>query len=272
MLGKSNSTISNYGRCLSHMALHFNCCPSELDKEQILDYLHYCKSLHKTPSESFFKHTVYGLRALFKLKGLDARHVCLPSIERSKKLPVVLSIEEVKQLIKTPKLLKHRLIISMLYDCGLRNFELRNVKISDVDFNRKQLHIRQGKGRKDRYVPLSTLLLRGLQTYLKAENPVIWLFNGNNSKGEKVGLSGHGVFWIVNSACKKSGIQKQVTAHVLRHSYATHLLEMGLDIVSLKELLGHSCIETTMIYLHISQLGRSKAFAPLDKVFQFKKE
>ena len=254
------------------MALHFNCCPSELDKEQILDYLLYCKNQHKTPSESFFKHTVYGLRALFHLKGLDATHVHLPSIERSKKLPVILSVEEVKQLINAPKLLKHRLVISMLYDCGLRNFELRNVKIADVDLYRKQLHIRQGKGRKDRYVPLSNILLRGLQTYLNSEKPLDWLFNGNNSKGEKVALSGHGVFWIVNSARKKSGLQKKVTAHMLRHSYATHLLEMGLDIVSLKELLGHSRIETTMVYLHISQLGRSCSFAPLDRLYPFKGE
>jgi len=87
--GKSSSTIQNYGRCLAHMALYFECRPSELDTEQVLDYLQFCKNQHQTPSESFFKHTVYGLRALYKLKGIKAKHVILPQIEGSKKLPVV---------------------------------------------------------------------------------------------------------------------------------------------------------------------------------------
>jgi site-specific recombinase XerD len=253
------------------MALHFNCCPTELDLEQVLDYLHYCKSQRNTPSASFFKHTVYGLRAVYRLKGLDANRLRLPSLERSKKLPVVLSQSEVKLLINTPKLLKHRILIGLLYDCGLRNFELRNLKLVDLDFDRKKLHIRQGKGRKDRYVPLGELLIKGLQKYITNEKPNCWLFNGNNRKAEPCQLSQHGVYWVVSETRKKSGINKAVTAHTLRHSYATHLLEMGLDIVSLKEALGHSCIETTMVYLHISQLGRQRTFSPLDRIYKYPK-
>lgn len=253
------------------MALHFNCCPTELDSEQVLDYLHFCQQQHKTPSESFFKHTVYGLRAAYRLKGMDAKRISLPSIERSKKLPVVLSQSEIKLLLRTPKLLKHRLILGLLYDCGLRCFELRNIELQDLDFDRKMLHIRQGKGRKDRYVPLGNLLIKGLKTYLQSARPQKWLFTGNNYKGEVVGLSQHGVYWVVSEARKKSAIQKPITAHTLRHSYATHLLEMGLDIVSLKEVLGHSTIETTMVYLHVSQLGRQLTFSPLDKVYNYTK-
>ena len=148
--GKSESTIKNYGRCLSHMAIHFNCCPSELNKEQVLEYLLYLKNLHKTPSESYFKHTVYGLRALYKLYGMEDKHISLPQIQRSKKLPIVLSQQEIKTILKTPKLLKHRILLGLLYDCGLRRFELLNIEITDLDFDRKMLHIRQGKGRKDR--------------------------------------------------------------------------------------------------------------------------
>jgi len=166
------------------MVLHFNCCPTELDREQVLDYLHFCQSQKNTPSASFFKHTVYGLRAVYRLKEMDDKRISLPSIERSKKLPIVLSQSEVKCLINTPKLLKHRLVISLLYDCGLRNFELRNIKLGDLDFDRKKLHIRQGKGRKDRYVPLGNLLIKGLQKYISNEKPRCWLFNGNNQKGE----------------------------------------------------------------------------------------
>lgn len=160
--------------------------------------------------------------------------------------------------------------VRFLY-CGLRNFELRNVELPDLDFDRKTLHIRQGKGRKDRYVPLGNLLIKGLQKYIAHENPQKWLFNGNNRKGEPCQLSSHGVYWVVSETRKKSGIQKPITAHTLRHSYATHLLEMGLDIVSLKEALGHSSIETTMVYLHISQLGRQRTFSPLDKVYGYTK-
>jgi len=244
------------------MALHFNCSPPGLDEEQVLDYLHYLKTQSKTPSPSYFKHTVYGLRFAYKVMGVDRKNVFLPSLKFPKKLPVVLSNQEVKRLLKTPQLLKHRLILSMLYGCGLRRFELLNIKLQDIDLDRKMLHIREGKGRKDRYVPLGKHLVRGLKTYIGAEHPYIWLFNGKNNLGQLQQFSETGVQWVVKEAAKKSGIRKHVTSHVLRHTYATHLLEMGLDIMTLKDLLGHSDINTTLVYLHIAQLGRGRAFNP----------
>lgn len=265
--GKSQSTLTNYARCLSHIALHFKCSPLELDQEQVLDYLHELKSRHKTPSDSFFKHTVYGLRYLYRVYGLPGHRVSLPSIERPKKLPVVLSKQEVRLLLKTPKLHKHRLMLALLYGCGLRSMELRNLYIKDVDMDREQLHVRQGKGRKDRYVPLCGLLVRGIRKYLASERPVGWLFNGNDAQGRAVGLSANGVRWVVKQAGQRSGIRKQVTTHVLRHSYATHLLEMGMDIMTLKELLGHVDIQTTLVYLHVSRYGQGMAFGPLEKLY-----
>jgi site-specific recombinase XerD len=193
--------------------------------------------------------------------------VVLPSIERPRKLPVVLNQNEVKQLLKAPKLLKHRLVLALLYGCGLRNFELRNLQRRDLDFDRKMLHVRQGKGRKDRYVPLSEMHIRGLKEYFLAENPTIWCFNGNDIEGKPVQLSSQGIQWIVREARKGSGIQKEVTAHILRHTYATHLLEMGLDIMSVRDLLGHADIQTTLIYLHVAQSGRQKPFSPLDRLY-----
>ncbi len=251
------------------MALHFNCCPSELDTEQVLDYLLFLKEQHHTPSDSTFRHTVYGLRALYKLYDMQYKHISMPSIESSKKLPVVLSREEIKLLIKTPKLLKHRLIISLLYDCGLRRFELLNIEIQDLDFDRKMLHIRQGKGRKDRYVPLGELLIRGLKQYIAVEKPTKWLFYRYDTNGKLCPHSASGVQWAIKQARKECGIKKHITSHCLRHTYATHLLEMGLDIMSLKDLLGHSNVQTTMMYLHISQLGRQTAFSPLDKIYDY---
>jgi integrase/recombinase XerD len=158
----------------------------------------------------------------------------------------------------------------MLYGCGLRRFELLNIKIQDVDIDRKMLHIREGKGRKDRYVPLGENLARGLKTYIEAERPYRWLLNGKSKDGAIQQFSETGVQWVIKEARKRAGIKKHVTSHVLRHTYATHLLEMGLDIMSLKELLGYTDIRTTLIYLHIAQMGRERVFCPLDKLYSVK--
>jgi len=182
--GKSESTLTNYSRCLATMALHFNCSPIELDEEQVLDYLHYLKTQSKTPSSSYFKHTVYGLRFAYRVMGVAKKNVFLSSLKFPKKLPVVLSHQEIKRLLKVPQLLKHRIILAMLYGCGLRRFELLNIKLQDIDLDRKMLHICEGKGRKDRYVPLGEHLVRGLKTYIDAEYPYRWLLNGKSKDGE----------------------------------------------------------------------------------------
>lgn len=267
LAGRSQSTLTNYGRCLAHMGLYFKCDLLELDDEAILDYLHYLKTKRHTPSESYFKHTVYGLRYLFRIYKKEESRVILPSIERQKALPVVLSQEEVKLLLRSARLLKHRLIVAMLYGCGLRNFELCNVEQADIDFDRKQVHVREGKYRKDRYVPLCDLLIRGIKKHIESEAPYRYLFNGKSRTGEHVALTPRGVQWVIKEVRSKSGIKKKVTAHSLRHSYATHLLEMGTDIVTLKELLGHEDIQTTLIYLHVARLGRHQPFSPLEKLY-----
>jgi len=239
----------------------------DLDDERILDYLHHLKKKHKTPSDSFFKHTVYGLRYLYRIYGRTESRVILPSIERPRKLPVVLSRQEVRRLLGAPRLLKHRLILALLYGCGLRNFELCKLRLTDLDLDRQVLHVREGKGRKDRYVPLCPLLVRGIVRYLEAEHPVAYLFNGKNSAGDYSALTPRGVQWALREARRLSGIKKQVTAHILRHTYATHLLEMGTDIVTLKELLGHVSVLTTMEYLHVAQWSRKPPFSPLEKLY-----
>lgn len=249
------------------MAQYFNTNPVLLDEEQVLDYLHYLKQQKKTPSESLFKHTVYGLRYAYRMEGMKAKRVVLPSLERPKTLPVVLSKQEMRRLLLAPNLMRHRLIIGMLYGCGLRCFELCRLHIKDIDFDRLAVHVRKGKGRKDRYLPLSKHLARGLKVYLNNEHPAQWLFNGQDEGGQKMPLSQKGVWWVVSHARKKANLNKEVTTHTLRHTFATHLLEDGLDIVSIKELLGHAHIETTLVYLHVSQMGRRKPFSPLDTLY-----
>lgn len=249
------------------MALHYGCSPLELDEEQIFDYLYYLKTQSQTPSLSYFKHTVYGLRFAYKVMGITNMQVSLPSVKSPQKLPVVLSYEEVRRLIKSPQFLRHRLILAMIYGCGLRRLELINLKLRDVDMDRGMLHIKNGKGHKDRYVPLGHHLIRGLKAYLKAERPYVWLFNGRSNTGQLQQLSRNGLQWIISKACEQAEIEKHVTAHVLRHSYATHLMEMGLDIMTIKELLGHSDLKSTLVYLHVARYEKENAFCPLDKLY-----
>ncbi len=210
------------------------------------------------------KHTVYGLRYLFRLFGREDRAIRLPILHRPKKLPVVLSQEECRRLFRTPRLLKHRVMLSLIYSAGLRMSELKNLRPEDIDADRMQIHIRQGKYYKDRYVPLSGLMLRGLRKYQSVIQPKEWLFNGKETGSQ---ISSRGIQWAMREAVKKSGIQKHAVVHTLRHSYATHLLEMGVDIVTIKELLGHQTIQTTMVYLHVARLQPKAAFSPLDKLY-----
>ncbi|EHQ04173.1 integrase family protein [Gillisia limnaea DSM 15749] len=267
--GKAKSTLNNYLRCLAHLALHYNQSPEKLSVENIEEYLYYCQKLHKTPSESFFKHTIFGLRAAYKVMGMEAKRVALPQIKRDLKLPTVLSQKEVKRLLNAPKYLKHRLIIGMLYGCGLRSYELCNLKLADIDFDRRTVFIPKKKGKVDRYVPLSKHLARGLKKYIKTENPQIYLFNSQVYKdGKARGLTTNGIRWVIKENRSKIGSSKKITAHTLRHSFATHLLEYGVDIVSLKELLGHAHIEMTLTYLHVANLPSGSKFSPLDRLYK----
>lgn len=270
VLGRSRKTFENYARHVAAMALHFGCLPTELDADQVQDYLFLLQKRSQTPSQSYFKHTVYGLRFLLKAEGLAYDFLHLPSISHEKKIPVVLSREEVWRMLTCAPLLKHRVLIGLLYGCGLRCMEVRSIRLRDLDFDRRTLHVVQGKGGKDRLVPLSVHLIRGLQKYIAAEHPQDYLFGGKPDGGGDFDsrYSQKGVQWAVKETAKRAGIRKTVSVHTLRHTFATHLLEDGMDILTLQRLLGHENIETTMEYLHIAQCSASLAFSPLDTLFE----
>lgn len=270
VLGRSARTFDNYSRHVAAMALHFGCLPTELEADQVQDYLYLLQQRSKTPSQTYFKHTVYGLRFLLKTEGLAYEHLHLPSIARPQKLPVILSREEIWRMLQGAQLLKHRLLIGLLYGCGLRCMEVRNIELKHIDGDRKLLHIVQSKGNKDRYVPLSNHLIRGITKYISATHPTKYLFEGiGNPEGKDFDgrYSQRGVQWAVKTVAKQAGIRKEVNVHMLRHSYATHLLEDGVNILMVQRLLGHARIETTMLYLHVCTLPQSLPQSPLDKVF-----
>ena len=247
------------------MGLHFKLSPQFLDEDAVKDYLYLCKSAHQTPSESFFKHTVYGLRAAYKVLNIKDKRVYLPQIKAQRDLPIILNRVEVKQLLRAPKYLKHRLMLGFLYGCGLRSYELCNLKLSDVDTLRKTVFIPKKKGNLDRYLPLSDHLIRGLQDYFSEHKPQQYVFTSQISRdGKEHPITTRAIQWLLKECRSKLTTDKKFTAHTLRHSYATHLLEGGVHIMQLKSLLGHACLENTIKYLHVCQIESPKPYSPLD--------
>jgi len=262
--GKSQSTFSNYIRRIAIISLHFNRLPEDISDDEINEYLTSLALSSNSPSRSSFKHMVYGLRYYFRHIKLNRRAINLPSLKNDTRLPIILNRSELKQLFSAPKLLKHRIILSLIYSAGLRSKEVTNLKLADIDFERKTIHIRQSKYKKDRIVPLSNYIAKGLRKYISVDNPHIWVFNGRELDGK---YSHRGLSWIMRETLKKTSIAKQVNLHSLRHSYATHLLEDGINIVIIKELLGHANIATTMIYLHVALLPHTPPHSPFDTLY-----
>ncbi|MCB0483632.1 MAG: tyrosine-type recombinase/integrase [Flavobacteriales bacterium] len=264
LTGQSAATLTCYGRSLAQMALHFGRSPEQVDSEEIQEYL-YQLARQENFSESYYKFSVYALRYAYKALGMEEHRLMLPELKRKKSLPVVLSKDECRLLFKAPRLLKHRVLLSFIYSGGLRMNEARLMLLTDIDSQRMQIRIRNGKGGKDRYVRLSELALKGLRKYVLLCKPEKYLFNGQQS-GEPLGE--RSMQYILNEAKKAARLTKpDVTLHTLRHSYATHLLEDGIDLVTIKEQLGHSRLETTLVYLHIARVGRKLPHSPLDTLY-----
>jgi site-specific recombinase XerD len=263
--GQSKSTLTNYSRKVAQVCLHFGKLPQQISEKEINRYLATVARQSKTPSLSDFKFYVHGLRYCYRLLGMNEKALKLPSIREPHKLPVVLNRQECIAIFKAPELLKHRVLLSLIYSAGLRAGEASRLKLADIDSGRMMIHIRQSKFNKDRYVPLSPLILQGLRKYYYACQPQEYLFNGNSAGTP---LSIKGMQWALREAVKKCKLQKGISLHTLRHSYATHLLEEGMDIVSIKELLGHERIQTTMVYLHVAKPNRTNLFSPFDRLYE----
>lgn len=262
--GQAKSTFENYIHRIAQVSLHFNCLPEEVVEEELNDYLAGLALSANSPSRSAFKHSVYGLRYYYRYVGLPNRAVKLPSLKKDARLPDVLNKAELKKLFVAPTLLKHRILLMLIYSAGLRSSELINLKIADIDFERRSIHIRRSKYNKDRIVPLSVYMAVGLKKYLALEQPLTWLFNGKTLGSP---YSSKAIARVMREAVSTAGIAKSVTVHSLRHSYATHLIEDGLNIITVKDLLGHSKIETTMVYLHIAHCPLIQAHSPLDTLY-----
>lgn len=263
--GKSQRTYQAYIHHIAGVCLHFDCLPFDISDEQISDFLFKIKK-EKNFSETYFKFVVYGLRYLFKIYGFENRKLKLPNIPRNKQLPVILSKTECKKIFSTPKRFKDRFLLSLIYSAGLRLSEVQKIELKDIDTERFLIHVRQGKGKKDRYVVLSKFIAARLDKYCSQYTISKFLFPGQKH-GNYIAKTT--IQRIMRLAVQESGIKKHADVHTLRHCFATHLLENGVDIITVKEQLGHSDIQTTMRYLHVCNLQRSKSISPLDDLYQF---
>ena len=263
--GKAKSTHQNYLRQIAKLSLYYNKVPLKLKPMELEEYLYFLMQKESAASKSSFKHLVYGLRKLYLLNDITGLHVKLPEIPRPKTLPVVLSQAEVKRLLRAPNHIWERLLYAMAYDTGMRISELVNVRISDIDLERRQIHIRESKSKKDRYVIISGHLVRGINKHLKINSPKVYLFNHPQRKG--IPICKTRIRLNLKEAVKQAGIQKNICVHTFRHTYATHQLESGQNIITVKNALGHSMLDTTMMYLHIARPSTKTALGCLDTLY-----
>lgn len=263
--GLSQSTRINYTRKLAALCLNFNKLPENITEVELTEYLARLIKSSVGKSNSQFKHLVYGLRFYFKALNIPIK-IQLPAIKKVNTLPIVLSKQECVLIFSSIKNFKHRIILMFIYSAGLRISELINLKWGDIDVNRMMIHLRLCKGLKDRYVPLSEFLLSELIYFMPTAKRGSYIFSGCSISGK---ISSSVIRNFLKAAVIRSGISKVgVCLHTLRHSYATHLLEDGLDIISIKELLGHSHIESTLLYLHVASIEKSIKHSPLDALYR----
>jgi len=216
------------------------------------------KKLEKNEPSSVH-HLIFALEYFFK--NILNERIYLPKPKRNKTLPEILTKEEIKKMIDFTLNIKHKLILKVLYGCGLRVSEITGLKKEDINFNEDLIHIRLAKGKKDRFVKIPESLKEDLESYCKLNKDEI-LFPSN--RGGK--LTKKTIGKIVENSAKKAGITKDVYPHLLRHSFATHLLENGTDLRIIQKLLGHSDIKTTQIYTQISQASIKNVKSPLDNL------
>jgi site-specific recombinase XerD len=259
--GYSPKTIKNYIYNVSNFAKFYNKSPELLEEKEIRNYLHYC-IMEKKLSEGTVNYINAGIKFFYtKTLNRSWNIDIIPRIKEPRKLPAILSPQEIKSIFDATENLKHKAILMTIYSAGLRVSEVCNLKITDIDSNNMQILIRQGKGKKDRYSLLSKSNLEILREYWKRYQPKEYLFSG---KGRTDAITPRSVQKMLEKSIIKTKITKNATVHTLRHSFATHLLDAGTDICYIQRLLGHTRITSTTIYLHLRRMDLLNIKSPLD--------
>ena len=261
----SPTTIRSYLYAVERFARHFKCRPDRLNHTHLRSYQAYLLRTGQLQPKTVRLH-VSALRFFF-VKTLRRRYLLddTPYPKAPQRLPSILSVEEMARLIEAADGLYHRTMVMMLYSTGMRSAELLQLQVADIDSRRMLIHIRQGKGGRDRYVPLSPTLLATLRVYYRWMRPQTWLFPGtvHNWRADKP-ITKRVLWDAVVIAATRAGFRRRVSPHLIRHSYATHLLESGADLRTIQLLLGHVNIRHTALYLHLSQKHLQAVANPLD--------
>jgi len=259
----SDHTINSYmGSMYLFFNFHYKKNLQNISNSDVFDF-NYNYILKKGYSVSFQNQFINAIK-LF-CSNIEKACIDIEQIERPfspNTLPVILSLEEVEKLLNSLSNIKHRCMLTIIYSAGLRRSELLNLKLEDVDSKRMMISIKTAKGNKDRVVPLSETALDMLRTYYKEYKPTVYLFEGwGGGKYSETSLQS-----VFKNAKFLAGIKKRCTLHTLRHSYATHLLESGINLRYIQEILGHKSPRTTQIYTHVSTEGLSRVTSPLEKL------
>jgi len=258
----SQNTIKTYADALEvFFRFYKDQAPESLNIEDIINF-NTSYILKKNLSASYQNQVINAIKLFYRNRFNRTMEVdFIQRPRREKRLPNVLSKNEVKSILEAPTNLKHRAMLSLIYACGLRRSELLNLTLKDILSDRNLLFIRQSKGKKDRVVPISIKLIEMLRDYYKAFKPKTWLFEGQfpNTKYSEKSLEN-----VLKQSITKAKITKKVSLHWLRHSYATHLLESGTDLRYIQELLGHSSSRTTELYTHVSTRNLQQIRSPFD--------
>lgn len=244
----SPRTIETYVSMMQRFAHQFDKPPSQLGLAEIRAFQ--VRLIEQKVSWSLFNQAVCALRFFFRVtlpRDFAVEHI--PFAKRKRPLPTVLSVEEVRRLLAAPSNTKHRTILSLIYATGLRLTEATHLRVSDIDGERMTVHVRRGKGGKPRMVPMSAALRAQLRAYWLLDRPRDYLFPGKRPDRP---LHETSVQHAIAKARLEARIEKPASVHTLRHSYATHLLEMGVDLRTIQQLLGHGSLSTTSIYVHVT--------------------
>lgn len=261
--GYSDNTIRTYSGELIQLLITLNEKPiDDLDEEKLRSYLLYCVQKLKL-SENTLHSRINAIKFYFEqVAGREKMFFNIPRPKKRSSLPKALSTREIKKMFQFTQNNKHRLLLKLCYGMGLRVSEVVRLRVTDVDRDRMQVLVRQGKGKKDRYTILPESILEDLRAYYREYKPGEYLFEGQRGGPYSI----RSVQQVFKNAMKKAGIRKKVGVHSLRHSYATHLIEQGTDIRFVQDLLGHKNIKTTMIYTHLTDPVRRKIKSPLDRL------
>jgi integrase/recombinase XerD len=256
----ANNTVKTYVSCFEdYLNYYRDLDVNNLDENDVRNYLVYLIKMDR--SDSYINQAINSIKFYYEtVLGLPNRFYSIERPRKKRKLPVVLSKEDVSLIIASSNNIKHKCIISLLYSAGLRRSELINLKLEDIESKRMLIKVQDAKGNKDRYTLLSETVLKDLRVYYKEYKPKTYLFEGQI----KDQYSPNSVGKVVSNAAIKAGIRIPVSSHILRHSFATHLLESGVDIRYIQLLLGHNSTKTTEIYTHVAKNSFDFIKNPLD--------